>query len=120
LHPANGANATVCASDQPNRAPRWAGPVGEAELEPRIRQTLRYHAAALQNQFCFRAQEKGANLQHPFCCGKADARSPGLTKHAHELMVRQRAGRGHVDTTIQGFMRNQEFNGTDEVRIMHP
>ncbi len=62
-------------------------PIGESELEAGGEETARDDLAAFEDEFGFGAHEEGADLDHPGCCGEADAGSPGFAEGSKEIAI---------------------------------
>jgi hypothetical protein len=62
-----------------------AGPFGEDEFEACVEEGAGEDAAALEDEFGFGLEGDGADGEHPFCGGEAEAGAVGVTQGAHEV-----------------------------------
>ncbi len=95
-------------------------PGGKLKYEPRFRQARRHDPSTFQYQLGFRPHEESPDFEQPPPGRQAKTASPGGTKGAHELCIRNRVWRREVDRPGQVFMVNNPGNRTDEVAFVDP
>ena len=96
------------------------GPFGEEEVEASVQEASGYDLTAFEDKFGLGAHEEGADFEHPLGGGQADVSSPGLAEGSHEVAVREWIWGGEVDDTAEIFLRDEEFDGADEVGFVNP
>jgi hypothetical protein len=63
------------------------GPSGEVEGEAVLEQDGGDGAAALEDEFGFRAEDDGSEFEHPTWGGKAEGHAPGFAQIREEVLV---------------------------------
>ena len=103
-----------------SQVPGGLGPTGESELKTGGEETAGNDLTALEDELGFGAQEEGADLEHPVCCGKADASAPCFAESAEEVAVGKGMRRGQIDWACEAFGGDDELDGADEVGFVDP
>src|SRR5689334_1969735 len=95
-------------------------PSRKAEFKTVLDQSRWDDATTLQNEFCFRAQENGADLQHPLAGRESERNTGSLAKDLHELRIRQRIRGRDVDDARDFLVIDQPAGGCDEILVVDP
>src|SRR5215472_17708701 len=95
-------------------------PIGITKLEAGLEQSSGHNPAALQDELGLGAQEDGAEFQHPFRGGQAQANAASSAESSHEVAVEQRVRRTNIDASRELWSRDQEFEGIYEVEFVNP
>lgn len=94
------AKAMHTAHGQDIASPCGFTPAGKLESEALLEQSPRDDGAALENEVGFRAHERRPNLEHPIRGWQTERHAVRVSKHAHELRVRQRVRRREVHGAV--------------------
>ena len=95
-------------------------PLRKGEMEARGEEASGDDLTALEDELGFGSQEEGTDLEHPVCCGKADASTPGFAESAEEISVREGVGGGEIEWACEGLVGDEELDGADEVGFVDP
>lgn len=89
-------------------------------MEACFNETTGDDTAALEHEFRLSAKEERADFQHPFCGRQPNACAPRFPKSLHEVPIRQRIWRCHIDHAIDRVSGDQEVNALQEILIVNP
>src|SRR5436309_9532190 len=63
---------------------------------------------------------KGCDLKHPACRGQSKRHSAPSTDDSHNLALRNRVRRGHIDQPAKIVAVDQPFDGAPEIFLVNP
>src|SRR5208337_573225 len=93
---------------------------GKLELKAGFEQTAGGHSPALDEQFSFRPQHKGSDLEHPIGCRQAKGHPTDLSQSPHHLRVRNWMRRRKVNRAFEMVVPDQPLNRPAAISFVDP
>src|SRR5271165_3042419 len=96
------------------------GPIGELEIEAGVEKVGGDDAAALEDQFGFRAEKESGDGQEWARGRKSVGHAGGIAQGGHELAIGKGIGRGEVDCSVDVVAVDEELDGAGEIERVDP
>jgi hypothetical protein len=99
---------------------RGVTPARKFEPEPVFEEPPWYDAAALENELAFSTHERRSDLEHPLRARHTERYTVRVTKHSHEVGIRQWVWRCDVHDAVDLMPLNQPAHGREEILVVNP